>query len=298
MASTQVPPFETWPAEIRNRVFKYLAEDAQLYLSATEVVLHEFVHYTPPSPVRQPRLANVHHAEVTDFHFQLASTCTQLRTEYLPVLLANTTLWVHGKDCGANDVLSGLPLVYRSGIRRVATLETAALGFDTATFAMLPALESIEYNMEPLDWVPPTKVEFASYMAGMAYGYGLIQAHREWLYMGNDDQDFLFLLPGGIPMNITVTVAHCARIRLDSKRAMLAIRGVGPVPEKDDQECIVVSFASIQASEQLVLTIFRKSVTTGAPGSSLVVWKSLRKRGGTCVTASTMMPRWMGTSTS
>ena len=164
-------------------------------------------------------------------------------------------LYIHGNGCAGMDILSRLPSVYRGGIRRIATVGTASLGFDTATFAMLPALESIEYNTEPLNWVPGTKAEFALHISGMDNGYGLIQGHRDWLHMGHDDQDFLFLSPSGIPTNIQVMVAHCVRIRLPSKQAMLAIRGVGPVPERDDQEVAVVSLASFLASSQLVLTL-------------------------------------------
>lgn len=240
MASTQAPSFETWPAEIRNRVYEYLSEDALLYMSATQVGYRRIVHYTPAGPIQQPRLVNAHHAEVAEFPLQLALTCTQLRAEYLPVLLANTDLRVYGYNCDAMVVLSRLPPAYRAGIRRIATLGTAAWGFDAATFALLPALESIEYNMQPIDWYPDTMDTVTREIRGIAQGSGLIQAHRNVVNATFDIRDFLFLDPAGVPPNIKVTVGLCNRIRLESKRAMLQIRGLEPVPERDDQECIVV----------------------------------------------------------
>ena len=252
MTSTQVLSFETWPAEIRNRVYKYLTEEARLYFSGTQV-LRQVIRYTPAGAILQLRPFNIINADPKEFHFQLASTCTQLRTEHLPILLENTMLYING--CVSKDVLPRLPPAYRTAIRQVATRGLASLGFDADTFAMLPALESIEYITEPLDWVPRTKAELAWHMSGMGNGYGLIEGHRNWLYTNHDDQDFLFLLAGGIPTNIKVTVAHCVRIRLPSKHTMLAIRGVGAVPERDDQEVAVVSLASFPASSQLVLTL-------------------------------------------
>ena len=240
MAATQALLFQTLIPEIRNRVYEYLSEDALVYMSATRSGPRRMPQYTPAGPIFLPRMVNHHRTEIADFPVQLALTCHQLRAEYLPVLLANTDLRVYSYNCNAMVVLSRLPPAYRAGIHRIATLGHAACGFDAATFALLPAVESIEYNMPAIDWYPDTMDTVTREIDGIVHGSGLIEAHRNLVVATACIPDFLFLDPAGVPPAIKITVGFCNRIRLQSKHAILLIRGSEPVPERDDQECVTV----------------------------------------------------------
>ena len=222
--------------EIRNAIYDYVMGDSHLMFSTTSLqYINPYAPLEPGEPVYD------HQVIATHFNWQLGSTCRALRNEFLPYLIANTTFWFNGKDAELMDILDRLPDTYKNYARRIAVSGSAALGIDSAALAILPLLENIDFNLEPLEWSPGTVESVDEDFTGVKTNSGLIQYHRDFIQQCFDDQDFFFRDPARIPAAIKLTIGVCFHARIESKVWMLDVRGVKPVPSVDDQDVTFVS---------------------------------------------------------
>ena len=87
-------------------------------------------------------------------------------------------------------------------------------------------LESIDFNLEPLEWSPGTVESVDADVTGVKTNSGLTQYHRDYIEQGFHDQDFFSQGPASIPASIKLTIGVCFRARIDSKRSLLGDHNV------------------------------------------------------------------------
>jgi hypothetical protein len=197
---TEKPHFLTIPAEVRNRISQFVASGSRRWIPT-------------PDRIRTSNVSNTSTVDATSaraFPWQLAATCKQLHSEYLPILYNNTDIYIYGLTASYLDIRGAIRPPLTFGVRYLCLLNEMELEFRIQDF---PALETFEYVAAAVDWVPSNDKDITDIIEATIDGMGLIKGVGEYAIAKSRLLSDL-LLPTGdtAKLNFIVSVPVCASL--------------------------------------------------------------------------------------
>jgi hypothetical protein len=197
---TEKAPFLTIPAEVRNRISHFVALGSRRWIPTQDRIQTSNVSNT----------SSVDASNAAAFPWQLAATCKQLHSEYLPILYSNTDIYIYGITSSYLDIHRAIKPPFTFGIRYLCLLNEMELGIRVQDF---PTLETFEYVTAAVDWVPGNDKDITDLIEATIDGSGLIKGVGEYAIAKSRLLSDL-LLPAGdtAHLEFIVSVPVCASL--------------------------------------------------------------------------------------